>query len=103
MKFAVIKTGGKQYKVSEGDVIKVEKLKAKPKEKITFKDVYLLVDGTEVEIGQPLVKGVKVTAQVLDQQKDKKIRVVKFKAKSKYRRVQGHRQRLTVLKILKIT
>ncbi len=103
MKFAVIKTGGKQFKVSEGDVIKVQKINKKPKEKITFKDVYLLVDGADVKIGQPLVKGTTVTAEVVDQQKDQKIRVVKFKAKSKYRRVQGHRQRLTVLKILKIT
>jgi large subunit ribosomal protein L21 len=103
MKFAVIKTGGKQYKISEGDVIKIEKLSAKPKEKVTFKEVYLLVDGEDVQIGQPFVKGVKVTAEVVDQQKDKKIRVVKFKAKSKYRRVQGHRQRLSVLKILKIS
>jgi len=80
---------------------KLKNLKPRPKEKIVFKDVYLLVDGQDVKIGQPLVKGVKVTAQVVDQQKDKKIRVVKFKAKSKYRRVQGHRQRLTVFKNLK--
>lgn len=103
MKFAVIKTGGKQYKVSEGDVIKVEKLPAKSKEKITFNDVYLLADGDNIKIGQPLVQGIKVTAEVVEQEKDKKIRVVKFKAKSRYRRVQGHRQRLTVLKIIKIT
>ena len=89
--------------INEGDVIKIEKLSAKPKEKVTFKEVYLLVDGEDVQIGQPFVKGVKVTAEVVDQQKDKKIRVVKFKAKSKYRRVQGHRQRLSVLKILKIS
>ena len=102
MKFAVIKAAGKQYKVSEGDTLKLDKLEGKPKKKITFNQVLLVVDKDKVKLGQPLVKGAKVTAEILEQKKDKKIRVARFKAKSKYRKVKGHRSHVTIIKILKI-
>ena len=102
MKFVILKAAGKQYKVSEGDTLKLDKLEGKPKKKITFSEVLLLVDKDQINIGQPLVKGVKVTAEILEQKKDKKIRVARFKAKSKYRKVKGHRSHVTIIKILKI-
>lgn len=102
MKYAVIKASGKQFKVSEGDEIKLDKLQSKPKDKITFDEVLLVVDKEKVTIGQPFVKGVKVSGEVVAQKKDKKIRVSRFKAKSKYRKVTGHRSSITMVKITKI-
>lgn len=102
MKYAVIRTGGKQYRVAEGDKIEVDKLEIEKGESFTFDEVLLLVDGEKVKVGQPLVKGVKVKAKVVDQIKGKKIRVATFKAKSRYRRVKGFRSRLTKVKIGKI-
>ena len=102
MKFVVIKAAGKQYKVSEGDILELDKLKGKAKDKITFDEVLLVVDKEKVTIGEPLVKGAKVTAEILEQKKAKKIRVARFKAKSKYRKVKGHRSHITVVKIKKI-
>lgn len=99
---AVIKTGGKQYIVREGDVIEVEKIESKPGEKIDFFDVLLVGDEKKAEIGTPLVSGAKVEAEVLAQKKAKKIRVFKMKSKKKYRRTRGHRQQLTQVKILAI-
>ena len=83
--FAIIKTGGKQYKVSEGDVIKVEKIEAEAGDKIEF-DQVLMVAGDDVKVGSPVVEGAKVSAEVLDQKKDKKIVIFKFKAKKNYRK-----------------
>lgn len=102
MKFVVIKAAGKQYKVSEGDILELDKFKGKAKDKITFDEVLLVVDKEKVTIGEPLVKGAKVTAEILEQKKAKKIRVARFKAKSKYRKVKGHRSHITVVKIKKI-
>lgn len=102
MKYAVIRTGGKQYKVCEGEELLVEKIEAEKKKTVDFDEVLLLVDGKKVHLGQPLVKGVKVKAKILEQIKGEKIRVAKFRAKSRYRRVKGHRQRLTKVKIEKI-
>ena len=99
--FAIIKTGGKQYKVSEGDVIKVEKIEAKSGDKIEF-DQVLMVAGDDVKVGSPVVEGAKVKAEVLDQKKDKKIVIFKFKAKKNYRKKKGHRQPYTLVKIEKI-
>ena len=99
--FAIIKTGGKQYKVSEGDVIKVEKIEAKSGDKIEF-DQVLMVAGDDVKVGSPVVEGAKVSAEVLDQKKDKKIVIFKFKAKKNYRKKKGHRQPYTLVKIEKI-
>ncbi|MCX6817207.1 MAG: 50S ribosomal protein L21 [Candidatus Beckwithbacteria bacterium] len=103
MKYAVIKTGGQQLKVIEGETLTIAKLAGKPKEKISFKEVLLVVNDQKVSLGQPLVKGASVSAEIVNQKKDKKIRVVKFKAKSRYRRVRGHRQEITTVKIVKIT
>ena len=102
MTYAIIKTGGKQYKVAEGETLSVEKLPGQPKEKLTFKEVLLLVDNKKVHLGQPVVKNAVVTAEVVEQAKDKKIRVAVYKAKSRYRKVKGHRQLITRVKIVKI-
>lgn len=99
--FAIIKTGGKQYKVSEGDVIKVEKIEAQSGDKIEF-DQVLMVAGDDVKVGRPVVEGAKVSAEVLDQKKDKKVVIYKFKAKKNYRKKKGHRQPYTLVKIEKI-
>ena len=99
--FAIIKTGGKQYKVSEGDVIKVEKIEAEAGDKIEF-DQVLMVAGDDVKVGSPVVEGAKVSAEVLDQKKDKKIVIFKFKAKKNYRKKKGHRQPFTRLEVTKI-
>lgn len=99
--FAIIKTGGKQYKVSEGDIIKVEKIEAEAGDKIEF-DQVLMVAGDDVKVGIPVVEGAKVSAEVLDQKKDKKIVIFKFKAKKNYRKKKGHRQPYTLVKIEKI-
>ena len=94
-------TGGKQYKVSEGDIIKVEKIEAEAGDKIEF-DQVLMVAGDDVKVGSPVVEGAKVSAEVLDQKKDKKIVIFKFKAKKNYRKKKGHRQPYTLVKIEKI-
>jgi large subunit ribosomal protein L21 len=98
MKYAIIKTGGKQYKVSEGDIIEVDKLPEKDG-KVVFEEVLFLVDGTNVKIGKPTVKGQAVIGKVLGVLKGKKIRVSKFKSKVRYRRVSGFRASLTKVQI----
>ena len=102
MKFAVIKTGGKQYKVAEKDKLKVEKLKAEKGQTIEFDQVLLYVDGDKVELGKPALKK-KVTAKVLTQNKAKKVRVEKYKPKVRYHKVYGHRQPYTEVQIEKIS
>ena len=96
--YAIIKTGGKQYCVEEGKVITIEKLDVA---EVAFDEV-LLVSGDSVKIGQPTVAGAKVTGKVLEQGKGAKIRIFKYKAKSNYRRRQGHRQPFTKVQIEKI-
>ena len=100
--YAIIKTGGKQYRVAEGDVVMVEKLAANEGEAVTFDQVLTVVKDDEVVVGKPVVEGAKVTAKVEAQGKDKKILVFKYKAKSNYRRRQGHRQPFTKVVIEKI-
>lgn len=102
MEYVVIKTGGKQYKVSKDSVIEVERLTQKPGEKFSFEEVFLQVSDGKVKLGTPTVKGVGVKAEVLEHLKGDKLRISKFKAKAKYRRVTGHRQYLTKVKILDI-
>jgi len=102
MKYAIIRTGGKQYQVSEAEELLVEKINSKEGVSVEFDSVLLLVDGEKVAIGQPTIKGARVKAKIVGQVKGPKIRVAKFKAKSRYRRVRGHRQRLTRIKIEKI-
>lgn len=100
--YAIVSTGGKQYKVAEGDVIFVEKLDAAEGDAVTFDEVLTVVNDGEVKLGKPNVEGAKVTGKVAAQGKARKIRVFKYKAKSNYRKRQGHRQPYTKVSIEKI-
>ena len=100
--YAIIKTGGKQYKVAEGEVIYVEKLDAEAGDAVTFDEVLAVVADGDVKVGKPVVAGAKVTGKVEAQGKEKKILVFKYKAKSNYRRRQGHRQPYTKVVLEKI-
>ncbi len=102
MMFAVIKTGGKQYRVQEGDIIYVEKMNAEVDSLVNF-DVLLCGEGEDVTVGTPVVEGAKVEGKVLGQGKGDKIVVFKFKAKKGYRRTNGHRQPFTKVEITKIS
>ncbi len=101
MSYAIIQTGGKQYKVTPGSEIDTEKLEALPNTKINFAEVLLVVDGLP-QVGQPTLPNVQVEAEVLAQIKGPKIRTAVYKSKSRYRRVKGHRQSLTRVKITRI-
>ena len=96
---AVFKTGGKQYSVKAGQILKVEKLEGKKGDSVSFKDVLAVSENTQNTIGSPLVEGAVVEAKILDQIRDKKIIVFKKRKRQNYRSTQGHRQYLTVLKI----
>lgn len=100
--YAIIKTGGKQYKVSEGDEIIIEKLEVEEKSSVTFEEVLAIFDGEVATIGTPVVEGAKVTATVVKNGKGPKIRIFKYKHKTNYRRRAGHRQPFTKVKIDKI-
>ena len=100
--YAIIKTGGKQYLVAEGDVVMVEKLEAAEGDAVVFDQVLTVVNDGDVKVGKPLVEGAKVTGKVEAQGKARKILVFKYKAKSNYRRRQGHRQPFTKVVIEKI-
>jgi len=97
--YAVVKTGGKQYRVSEGETIQVEKLEGNPGETINLDEVLLLADGENVTVGQPHVAGARVEAKILDQDKHRKVLIYKFRRRKRYRRKVGHRQPFTALKI----
>jgi large subunit ribosomal protein L21 len=102
-KMAVIKTGGKQYLVKEGDVLSIEKLDGKKEgSKISFDEVLLVDDGKTTKVGEPTVKGAKVSAEVLSQGRAKKVTVIRYKAKSRYFKKRGHRQPFTKVKIISI-
>jgi large subunit ribosomal protein L21 len=100
--FAVLKTGGKQYKVAENDVIKVEKLPGASNDTIEFEEILMIGEGTKVQVGSPLVSKAKVCATILEQARADKIIVFKKKRRQNYRRKKGHRQDLTVLRITDI-
>ena len=100
--YAVVKTGGKQYKVAEGDVLDVEKLDVKPGEKVTL-DVLMLSDGDKIVTDADALAKATVTAKVVETFKDKKIIIFKFKKRKGYRRKRGHRQQLTRLEIVKVS
>lgn len=100
--YAVIKTGGKQYKVAEGEFLKVEKLEGEVGDSIEFAEV-LMVGGESTKVGAPLVAGATVTAKIAAQGKDKKVLVFKSKRRKDSRKLRGHRQHRTVLKIEKIS
>jgi len=102
-KFAVVKIGGHQYKITEGEEIEVPKIEGEKGKVLDLEEVLLVVEGKKVKIGQPQVKGAKIQAEIVEQKKGEKIRVAKYKAKTGYRRVRGFRSLLTRLKIKKIS
>jgi len=102
-KIAVIKTGGKQYKVKEGETIKIEKLSLDPGKKVKFETLMIAdTDGSSLDLGAPSL-GEKVEAEVVSEGKDKKVLVVKYKNKTRYKKTTGHRQNFTRVKIEKIS
>ena len=103
MKYAIIQTGGKQYRVSEGDVLEVDRLKAEKNGKVVFNEVLLLVsEDNKAKFGKPFVSGESVEATLVENTRGEKIRVSKFKSKVRYRKVTGFRADLSKIKIEKI-
>ena len=102
--FAIIQTGGKQYMVSEGDTVKIEKIKGDHKvgDSIVFDNVLLVDNGTDTTIGEPFIKGAKVSAEIKKIARDKKVTVIKYKAKSNYFKKRGHRQPFFEVNITKL-
>jgi large subunit ribosomal protein L21 len=100
--YAVFRTGGKQYRASEGDTLRVERLEAEVGDTVAFDEVLLVGEGAKVKVGSPVVKGGKVEAKVTAQGRGKKIDVVKFKRRAHYKRLRGHRQFFTELEITSI-
>ena len=100
--FAIIRTGGKQYKVQQDTYLKVEKLDAEVGAKVEIDDVLLVSDGDKTTVGAPTVKGAKVVAEVLEQGRGEKVIIFKKRRRQKYRRKNGHRQQLTTIKITDI-
>jgi len=101
--FAILQTGGKQYRVKPGDTIRVETVPGDEGDTLTLEDVRMVSVGGDVKIGNPKVEGVSVTAEVVGKGKDKKIVVFKYKAKTRYRKKKGHRQQYTDLRITEIS
>jgi large subunit ribosomal protein L21 len=101
--FAVIKTGGKQYRVAKDDLIVVEKLEGDAGKGVSFGDVLMVADGGKVSVGAPTVAGAKVAGEVVEQRRGDKVKVFKKRRRSTYRRTQGHRQYETVVRITGIT
>lgn len=101
--YAVIKTGGKQYRVYEGEILNVEKLDAQEGTTVEFDEVLAINDDNGLKVGTPVLEGAKVEAQVLKHGKGRKVIVFKYKAKKNYRKKQGHRQPYTQIRITKIT
>lgn len=102
MKYAVLKSGGKQYKVKEGDTIIVDKVNSDKNKEVAFENVLLLVSDSGVKLGNPTISGVKVKGKIVEDFKGEKVRVAKFKSKVRYRRVIGFRPMLSKVKIEKI-
>ena len=100
--YTIIQTGGKQYRVAEGETLQVEKLNAEVGAEVVFDEVLTVVNDADVKIGAPVVEGAKVTAKVVEQGRGEKIFVFKYKAKANYRKRQGHRQPFTAVEIVKI-
>ncbi len=100
--YAVVKTGGKQYRVSKDDILKVERLPGEAGDVVTLGEVLMLGDGADVTLGAPMIDGASVAAEILEQKRDKKIIVFKKRRRQNYRRKKGHRQHLTVLKVTDI-
>ena len=100
--FAVFQSGGKQHRVAEGDVVKLEKLDVEPGAEVVFDQVLMVGEGADVNVGAPFVEGGQVKGEVLRTDRDKKVRVIKFKRRKDYMRRQGHRQWFTEVKITAI-
>ncbi len=103
MAYVIIKTGGRQYRVAEGDTIDVDLLDVEAGKTATFGDVLMYADGKDLTHGNPLISGAKVTAEVVEQRKDKKVIAFKFKRRKGYHRTVGHRRKLTRVKIKSIS
>ena len=97
--YAVIKTGGKQYSVSPGEEVKLEKLEGEVGDSVTFEEVLFTSDGENIRVGKPYLENTKVVGRITSQGKDRKIVVFKYKRRKGYRRKQGHRQRFSLVKI----
>ena len=97
--YAVIKTGGKQYRVTEGDVLRVEKLEVEAGSTVKFDEVLLVADGDDFKVGSPMLKGGSVSGEVVSQGRERKIEVIKFKRRKDYQRHYGHRQQYTEVRI----
>jgi large subunit ribosomal protein L21 len=97
--YAVVTTGGKQYRVQKGETLKIEKIPGEVGSSVAFDQVLMVSDGDRVEIGQPLVENAVVNAHIVEQGKHKKILVFKYKRRKRFRRTQGHRQQFTAVKI----
>ena len=102
MKYAIIQLQGKQYKVTEGQILTVDLLKQQEGDQVEITDVLLVNNEGKVEVGQPVVTKAKVTIKVLENGKDEKIKVIKYKSKSKYRKTIGHRQRISNVEVISI-
>ena len=100
--FAIIQTGGKQYRVAEGDILRVELLEKEPKQAVTFEQVLLIDNNGDLKVGQPTVKGAKVEAEVITHDRAKKVIIFKKKRTTTYQRTQGHRQGYTEVRIKSI-
>lgn len=100
--FAIVQTGGKQYRVAPGDILRVERLPGDRGDEVLIEQVLLVADGDAIQVGQPLVEGARVVGEIMQQGKAKKIIVFKKKRRKKYRRKQGHRQLYTALQIKEI-
>jgi large subunit ribosomal protein L21 len=101
--YAIIESGGKQFKVAEGDIIRTDLLASEVGTNVTFDKVILASTGSDVKVGSPLLQGASVTGTVLRQAKDKKILVFRYKPKKRVRKLNGHRQRFAEVKITKIS
>jgi large subunit ribosomal protein L21 len=102
MTFAIVKTGGKQYKVKEGDVLNVEKLSLGDNGKIIFNEVLLIDDGKKTTIGKPFIEGATVEAELVEHGRAKKVSVIHYKAKVRFKKNYGHRQPFTKVRISKV-
>jgi large subunit ribosomal protein L21 len=97
--YAVIKTGGKQYKVAPGDIVRVESLDAQKGDTIELKDVFMIADGDKVSVGKPSLASAKVTAEVVEQDRGEKLLIFKHRRRKGFRKTNGHRQNYTAIKV----
>lgn len=100
--YAVVKTGGKQYRVAAGDTIRVEKLEGRPGDAVELDQILLLADGEALTLGRPLIEGASVKAEILLQDKNRKVVIYKYRRRKRYRRKTGHRQMFTALRITQV-